>query len=298
MHLRRTRRRLALIRLISLNEISSVSRSENAQSVLYLGSIGDLHLPPYAQWLVDQMNELIEERTSMARDVVLDYASHNYRTNEGRDFGKHGFGRRLTTMWKCAQFVFEVLPPEQEEVPEAEAREKAAIYLQSFVLNSFGCTDCLAWVWAYEKNVRNAQGRRLDRMQIGIHPNQQLRQKLPADLQGHMITIDRWFAGLKDVRDALMHRIPIYIPPYFVVPERLDAYNALSARMQDALAREDLDEYRRLEVEQDALGHYLPLISYTSRPDAHRQAEIHRLILGDLLTISDLGQRFMVHLRQ
>jgi hypothetical protein len=256
-------------------------------------------MPPYTQQLINQINELFSERTLMAQNVVLDYASHNYRTNEGRDFGKHGFGRRLTTMWKCAQFVFEELPSEQEEVPEPEAREKAAIYLQSFILNGFGCTDCLAWVWAYERDVRDSQGRPLERMQVGIHPNQQLRLQLPLELQNHMGTIDQWFAGLKDVRDALMHRIPIYIPPYFIAPEQLDAYNSFSGRMQDARDQCNLVEYHRLEAEQDALGHYLPMISYTSKLEApQRQAEIHRLVLGDLLTITDLAQRFINHLRQ
>lgn len=256
-------------------------------------------MPPYTPELLEQINELIFERRLLATDVAGDFITHPYRTKEGEDFGKYGFARRLTTLRKCSILIFDELPPEQEDIPEDDQREKAAIYLQSFVLNTFGCTDCLSWVWVYEKNVRDGKGNELKRLDVGLHPKQELRNYLPDALRQHMGSIDRWFADLKDVRDALMHRIPIYIPPYFVTPDRAQTFNALSVRMKEARARHDQVEFDRLEAEQNGLRHYLPLLSYTSKLEApQRQAEIHRLLLNDLLTIADLGQRFMEELRR
>jgi hypothetical protein len=255
-------------------------------------------MPPYTRDEANELHEVLEERINAAQHLLLDFTTFNYRTREGKDFGKEGFGRRLKTMYKSARYVFDELPPELDAIPEDDARERAAIMLQTFVLNTFGCTDCLSWVWVHEKAVRRANGNEIGKMQVGLKADQELRAHLPIALQNHMAAIDAWFDTLKDARDHLMHRIPIYIPPYLVAPERADAYNALSVRMDEALGRGRLAEYHRLEAEQMALCHYLPLISYRRSAEAPpRLAPLHKLLVADLLTITDLGQRFMAQLR-
>ncbi len=42
--------------------------------------------------------------------------------------------------------VYEVLPPEKEYIPEHNEVMGATIAIQSFVLNTFGCLDNLAWI--------------------------------------------------------------------------------------------------------------------------------------------------------
>jgi len=80
--------------------------------------------------------------------VVLNgrYHSRVYKSERAREYAVHGFCRRLGTLMRAVDRVYEVLPPEREDIPERDEVTDATIAIQSFVLNEFGCLDNLAWV--------------------------------------------------------------------------------------------------------------------------------------------------------
>jgi hypothetical protein len=45
---------------------------------------------------------------------------------------------------RCVERVFEVLPPEQVEIPERGATYEATTHIQAFVMNAFGSCENLA----------------------------------------------------------------------------------------------------------------------------------------------------------
>ena len=51
------------------------------------------------------------------RDKVLFRA---YKTERGAEYAKHGFCRRLDTLVRSIDRVYELLPPDQEAIPESD----------------------------------------------------------------------------------------------------------------------------------------------------------------------------------
>src|SRR5262249_6684338 len=95
------------------------------------------------------------------------YLTRRYITERGKEFGQQGFLRRLQSLKRCIVNVYGLLPPERNEVPDADTRHDAELQVQAFVFHVFGAADNIAWIWVSEKNVRD-NGRPLSNGSIGI----------------------------------------------------------------------------------------------------------------------------------
>ena len=57
-----------------------------------------------------------------------------YKTERGGEFAKHGFCRRLDTLVRCIDRVYELLPPAQETIPashvvaDADTKERKLVF--------------------------------------------------------------------------------------------------------------------------------------------------------------------------
>src|SRR3546814_11603884 len=62
--------------------------------------------------------------------------------------------------------------------------------------------------------VTSPSGQPLNRNDIGLRPkSKKVRASLPQELQDYLSGHDEWFRYLENYRDALAHRVPLYIPP-------------------------------------------------------------------------------------
>lgn len=193
------------------------------------------------------------------------FTSRPYRTERGREFAFHGFCRRLGTMARAIDIVFEKLPPELDAIPERDTVVDATMAIQAFVMNAFGCLDNLAWVWVCEKPVVS-NGKDLDPMKVGLGPKyKEVRASFSAEFVKYLESRQDWVdRHLKGFRDSLAHRIPLYIPPYVVTPEMVDTYNRLERESGDALMKLDLARYDALQAEQKALGIWRPWMTHSA----------------------------------
>jgi len=66
-------------------------------------------------------------------------------------------------MNRSIHFIFDLLPPEQESIPEKDERIAATMLLQSYFINVQGCLDNIAWVWVHETDQRGPDGNELKR---------------------------------------------------------------------------------------------------------------------------------------
>jgi hypothetical protein len=72
--------------------------------------------------------------------------------------------------------------------------------------------------------------------------------------------LDGWFKQIGNLRHALAHRIPLYIPPYVIANKDESAYRDFEKKMADAAKRHDFKEYDRLSKrKQLKLGKFRPL---------------------------------------
>jgi hypothetical protein len=112
---------------------------------------------------IAELNAGHEEVYRQFKDLQERLCLRTYKSDRGAEYAKHGFCRRLETLVRTIDQVYELLPPAQEEIPDRENVVDATIAIQAFTMNSFGCLENIAWIWLYEKNVKNGDGTELDR---------------------------------------------------------------------------------------------------------------------------------------
>ena len=209
-----------------------------------------------ATWYSDEdTRKLGDERVSLLRRRLLiqeRFLQHHFKSEEAKNFGVYGFSRRLSTLVRCIENTFSVIPPEFYGVPTLEQTHDVMIHVQAFIFNVFGCLDNLAWVWVKEENITKADGQPLPRTRVGLQPdNRFVRNSLRQELRDLLQGMTDWFAYLEDVRHALAHQIPLYVPPFSVDPKNEKRYNDLEQSiLKLSLERKNSEA---LERERDSL---------------------------------------------
>jgi hypothetical protein len=254
--------------------------------------------------------------------------------------------------------VFEILPPDREDIPERDELLDATIAVQSFVFNTFGCLDnlarlrlrptsgieylvhsrwhgsayrriphdgremsrtrgvevypgiikldpsapyfvqsrTLAWIWVYEKGITNNDGTELDLKRVGLGKSyKQVRRSFSKHFLNYLESRQAWFDHIKEFRDSLAHRIPLYIPPYVVFEDNHQEYNRLEQEMGKALKRADFVEYDRLESEQKKLGVFRPWMTH-SQTEGAPSVVFHTQLLADYNTVDEFGNKMLEEL--
>jgi len=221
------------------------------------------------------------------------YLARNYNNSRAQEYAKQGFSRRLKTLVRCIDKIFEILPPDRIELPTSEELSDAAINLQAFVTNVFGSTDNLAWIWVQEKSLAKNDGSPIPNSWVGLRAkNELVRDSFSPEFQEYLRGLNGWFDHLENFRHALAHRIPLYVPPYVISEDKEAAYRDLEDRKTDALNRVALADYDRLSAEQDALGVFRPVMTHSFEEKA-KPIVFHPQLLADFNTIEELGRKLL-----
>ncbi len=225
-----------------------------------------------------------------ADDLIVAYVSHQFSVARAAEYAREGFSRRVQTLRRCIENVFKIVPPGVIKAPSKERLQDAQINIQSAVANVYGCVDNLAWVWVLERRLSD----KIAPKQVGLRKhNTRVRASLPGEFLTYLDGLEDWFEYVVDYRDALAHRIPLYIPSRQVAPRNAEAYNELTRRMNAAA----LHEYERLSVEQDKLLFFHPMIGH-SFIEMKAPYYFHPQLIADFLTIEELGRKMLAELRR
>jgi hypothetical protein len=218
---------------------------------------------------------------------------HQFRNAEAREFALHGFGRRMGSLVRCIDNTFSAIPPELDRVPSSDETEDAAIQVQSFIINVFGCLDNLAWVWVLEGNITKPNGGPIPQEWVGLRrQNTLVRTSFSEEFQIYLESICDWFDYLEDYRHALAHRIPLYIPQYAIDPRNEAGYNELEGRIRTLVMQRRFTEAKALENERDSLKFFRPFIMHSWTRQATPMA-FHSQMLADFKTIEAIGEKVL-----
>lgn len=233
---------------------------------------------------VDELNDGQDEIRAQCADLREKLVSRTYKTKRGAEFAKHGLSRRLQTMARAIDQVYELLPPEQEEIPELETVIDATIAIQGFLMNAFGCLENIAWVLLHEKNIKKGNGTELGQHDVGLG-KRDFRKKLSPEFRAYLDGKKDWLGNLIDFRDSLAHRIPVYIPPYAVPKDNQAKYEELEKAKWVEPAKSNPEEYEKLKAEQLALCQFIPGMMHSIFETP--QVEFHTQLLTDYVTIDE-----------
>lgn len=245
---------------------------------------------------VADLYEGLAEAEENYRELRQRFVRRAFQTDGAREHADQGFGRRLGNLFRGVERVFEILPPERDDIPKRNETIDATLTIQAFVMNAFGCCENLAWIWVLEKDLRQPNGRALPQGWVGLGPSYEtVRGSFSQAFCDYLETRRRWFDHLKGFRDALAHRIPLYIPPFTVTPEDGNQWAALGAQADAALIRGDLALEERLRSQRMALARFQPIMTHSLSAGAP-VAIFHAQLLADFSTIHELGGEFLSEL--
>ena len=168
------------------------------------------------------------------------------------------------------------------------------INIQASVFNTSGCVDDLAWIWVKEKPVLKKNGLPLSKIEIGLRKrNTDIRGSLSTEFQQYLMGLDSWFTLLDNFRDALAHKIPLYIPPYVVPTSKEKNHRALHDLIIEAERQKDFVTAKTLRDEQEALRTFKPIMMHSFEEKSEPVA-FHPQLLANFLTIERLGKKMLM----
>jgi len=233
-------------------------------------------------------------------DLLLSYGSLALSNKFARELVTQGFLRRVSVLRRCVDNVFRIIPPDYVGLPSKDELRDCEINLHAFYLSVFGCFENLALVWVHERSIRRKNGNPLAPMQIGFGEKYaEVRASLSPDFLQYLTskTMTEWFAYLENYRHALAHRIPLYIPPDAIPPEKVERWNELERASGEAVRRLDLDEHDRLQSEQKTLGFFHPSIRH-SYEEKSSGILFHPQLLIDFKTVEEFANRMLKEFKQ
>jgi hypothetical protein len=233
---------------------------------------------------------------AMANRLLELFVARDWANDRAKEYATHGLSRRIYNLKRCIDRVFELLPPERDAVPNREDALDATINIQAFTLNAFGCLENLAWIWSFQRPVMKADGGALSRSQVGLWKScKSVRASFSPEFSGFLESREPWFEHLKDFRDALAHRIPLYIPPLTIPTGSDKLYAALEQRAFDALRDRDRSAYEKAKAEQKALESFRPWMIHSPN-EGSVPVVFHPQLIADFRTIDEIARELLAEM--
>jgi hypothetical protein len=248
-------------------------------------------------YTAEALQKLETERARIGADLqqlFLRCVLEGQSTGAGRAKGHilHGAGRRLSVLRAAMANIFELFPPSTERPLSRDVLTNVQINLHAFVMNLYGVFE--NWAWAYV--LRHGLDKEIkDRQSISLFKTA-TQKRLPLAVRTYLQseTMTTWCATyLKNYRDALAHRIPLYIPPAAFTPEEGHQYNALDREKGDAIKGMKWDRLKEIYEEEAKLGRPAAWFLHSlDDEERSRPVRLHEQPLCDAATVVEFGNLF------
>ncbi|NLD38663.1 MAG: hypothetical protein GX654_17520 [Desulfatiglans sp.] len=253
----------------------------------------------YSDYQIRQFNEQYKKVCQSLQILILQTVMAGQETGHVgvKEHLLHGAGRRLKIINKCLKNIFNDFPLGTKKPLQNDTLYDVQINLHAYVMNLFGIFDNWAWAFIYHHDLLQIVGGKhgvgLFRKSTSKHLPLPLREYLASE------TITNWHEKyLKSYRDALAHRIPLYIPPSEMTKEEGDRYNQLESEKMKLIKTMEFDKFDAIDEEQENIGRpsFVFLHSYKEEPP--RPVLFHPQLLCDGLAIVEFGSLYMKHWKE
>lgn len=248
----------------------------------------------------EQVDEIETTFVTVGTDLLDVYANtvqfgETMTDARAREHLLQGVSRRLHVLRGCLVNVFDLFPVAAAKPIGSERLYDVQINLHAFVINLCGIFDNYAWSFIYERSLQNEFPRPPD---VGLFKSK-VQRLLPQPIREFLQSEDirNWQQDyLKNYRDALVHRIPIYVPPSVLKPADAARYRELEAEINIAMRARDWHRRDELWAEQSQLGSpcFSFLHSFAENCPA-RDVLLHRQMLSDSITVIAFGKLYLAH---
>ena len=214
--------------------------------------------------------------------------SRNLKEEKAKEYLLHGVLRRLGVIERCAENIYSIFPIERETLLSWEELKDVDINLHAFFVNIFGLLDNLAWVLIHEKRLK------IDKKNVGLYMNktqecfeEKFRNYLNSD------RMKKWHNEyLKNYRDALSHRIPLYVPPKALTSEQKSHTELIEKQLNDSTKLRDYRAIDNLHDKDDKIGSPCPFFIHSISEEESRYMVLHAQVIADFKTVEEIVEKF------
>lgn len=205
------------------------------------------------------ITEKYDEVDHMHNQLLLKLSSFRSKlaNEKAAEYLMQGVGRRLKIITKSLHNIFRIFPIEKTDLLPRDDLTDLDINLHAFFVNISGILDNLAWVFVYENDLfGNPKEGKIDKHGVGLF-NEKTQTHFKPDLNEYLKSnsIQSWHAEyVKNYRDALAHRIPLYVPPVALNDEEKEEYILLEKQLWDFSSLESILKNDEILEKQSNLG--------------------------------------------
>jgi hypothetical protein len=251
----------------------------------------------------EQVAQIEREREAVSRELdnlCVNLASEfakSLTVERAQEYVYHGVCRRLTIIRRCIDNIFSIFPIARTKFLGEEERSDLEINLHAFIINIDGLQDNIAWVYVMEKSLEKVIKR--GRLGVGLF-NKNTQDHLPAELRAYL-GLDKMTSWHKqyaqNYRDALAHRIPLYVPPSTMTPTDVQRYRELDTQIREAMKNRDFERMETLMEEQKTVGSICAAFLHSySDSDASLPIYFHPQTIIDAMTVAEIVTMVRRHL--
>lgn len=252
----------------------------------------------YDERTLKEITEKFEAMPEIRQQLVLRLGRLNSElTNDkAKEYLLQGAGRRINFVTRCIKNMFGIFPLGQTEKLAKDEVADLAINLHAFFVNISGLFDNLAWVFVFEYELHgDPKDGKLGRYEVGLF-NRKTQIHLPVALRTFLQSdaLTKWHSEYSKIyRDALAHRIPLYVPPSILTEADGKKYNELDAKLQavDFADDDSLEIYENLLKQQGQLGQVSPIFAH-SLSEEGRPVYMHAQVVDDYAKIREVVDKF------
>jgi hypothetical protein len=212
-----------------------------------------------------------------------------------RNIVHHGVGRRVAVLKRALDNIFETFPPSLVDLLEMDDLADVQINLHAFVMNLYGFFDSCAWSFVLRHDL---DSKIQNTANIGMF-KRETRRYLPESIKEFLNTKEmrNWHINyLKNYRDALAHKIPLYIPPSTISPADEERLACIQAEKMESLVSRNMGRYQALQNEQDSMSKpCFTFIHSFDDPASLKHVYLHPQLLTDANVVIEFGRIFFAH---
>ena len=212
------------------------------------------------------------------------------KNDKAKEYLFHGVARRLDVIERCVENIYSLFPLRRETLLSREELKDVDINLHAFFVNIFGLLENMAWVVVHE----NDSAERISKKGVGLYKTET--QELLKDGFRDYLNADRmkkWHDEyLKDYRDALAHRIPLYVPPKRLTSSQQEQDVSLDNAIREAIRDRDFNKMNSLESTADYVGDPAPFFVHSLSETEYKYVVLHAQVITDFGTVEEIVGEF------
>lgn len=238
--------------------------------------------------LVSEFDQVNRKCNTLIYKILFDISA-GLKEAKAREYLLHGVGRRLQIINRCLKNIFTIFPPIREKLLNSEELADININLHAFFINVYGVLDNLAWVVVYE----NKKDIEINKRDVGLF-NKTMKQFYSKDFSEYLCSdlMEKWGdQHLVNYRDALAHRIPLYVPPKTLTPEQIQFEKEMDEKIKQCIELYDFDSADKLNNEKEALGSVAPFFTHSLTENTF-YTNIHFQTLADFNTVEEIIKKY------